>query len=75
MALRRVRPLTPIEGRVAQLVAAGRTDAEVAADLGLADKTVAWHLVRAARKLGVRSRSDLAAALASRGGNPTKEER
>jgi len=75
MALRRVRPLTPIEGRVAQLVAAGRTDAEVAAELGLAEKTVAWHLARAARKLGVRSPSDLAAVLASRGGNPTKEER
>src|SRR5437764_985185 len=36
MALRGVRPLTLTEGRVAQLVAAGRTDAEVAGDLAYA---------------------------------------
>jgi DNA-binding CsgD family transcriptional regulator len=64
MALREGRPLTPMERRVAQLVAAGRTEAETAAELGLSDRTVEWHLARAARKLGARSRSDLAAAVA-----------
>jgi DNA-binding CsgD family transcriptional regulator len=73
MALRRVRSLTSTEGRVVSLVAAGRTDAEVAAELGLAEKTVAWHLARAARKLGLRSRSEVAGALAQ-SPNPTKEE-
>jgi DNA-binding CsgD family transcriptional regulator len=64
MALHDGRPLTPIEERIALLVAAGLTDAEVAAKLGLSDKTVEWHLARASRKLGVRSRGDLAAVIA-----------
>jgi DNA-binding NarL/FixJ family response regulator len=74
MALRRTRPLTSIEERVALLVAAGRTNAEVAADLGLATRTVEWHVVRAARKLGVRSRGEVAAALAESAGNSRKEK-
>jgi DNA-binding CsgD family transcriptional regulator len=64
MALREGRPLTPMELQVAQLVAAGRTDAEAAAELGLSETTVGWHLARAARKLGARSRVELAAAVA-----------
>jgi len=59
------RALTQTEQRVALLTAAGRTNAEVAAELGLTPKTVEWHLSRAFRKLGVRSRDDLAALLAS----------
>lgn len=59
-----VRTLTQMEQRVALLVAAGRTNAEVAAEVGLSDKTVEWHLSRASRKLGVRSRDDLAALFA-----------
>jgi DNA-binding CsgD family transcriptional regulator len=53
-----------MELRVAVLVAAGRTNAEVAAGLGLSATTVDWHLSRAFRKLGVRSRDDLAVLLA-----------
>jgi DNA-binding CsgD family transcriptional regulator len=64
MALREGRPLTPIERQVAELVAAGRTEAETAAELGLNARTVEWHLARAARKLGARSRGELAAAVA-----------
>ena len=52
-----------MERRVAVLIASGRTDAEVAAELGLGVKTVEWLLTRATRKLGVRSRSDLAAVI------------
>ena len=66
MAPLRSRPLTPMERRVALLVAAGRTDREVASELGLGVVTVEWHLSRATRKLGMRSRSDLV-ALVGRG--------
>ena len=66
------RPLTTLERRVAKLVAAGRTDAEVAAELGLGVRTVGWHLARTLRKLGVRSRSELAAVIA-RGDRPIGE--
>ncbi len=55
--------LTPAELRVADLVAAGRTNAEVAAALFLAERTVASHLTRVYSKLGVRSRTELARKL------------
>jgi DNA-binding CsgD family transcriptional regulator len=44
---------------VAVLVAKGRTNAEVAAALFLAERTVASHLTRVYAKLGVRSRTEL----------------
>lgn len=53
--------LTPTEQRVAELVGVGRRNAEVAAELGIAVKTVETHLTRIYRKLGVRSRTELAA--------------
>jgi DNA-binding CsgD family transcriptional regulator len=68
------RPLTTLEEHVALLVATGRTTGEVAAELGLTEKTVEWHLARAARKLGVRSRRSMAAGLTQRAGGPRKEE-
>jgi DNA-binding CsgD family transcriptional regulator len=55
--------LTPAERRVAHLVAAGRTNAEVASALFLAERTVASHLTRVYSKLGVRSRTELARKL------------
>jgi DNA-binding CsgD family transcriptional regulator len=55
--------LTPSERRVAELVAAGRTNAEVAAELFLAERTVASHLTHIYAKLGVRSRTELARKL------------
>ena len=55
--------LTPAERRVAALVAKGRTNAEVAASLFLAERTVASHLTRIYAKLGVRSRTELSRAL------------
>lgn len=58
------RTLTQMERRVALLVAAGRTTAEVAAELELSPRTVEWHLSRAFRKLGVRSREGVAAVFA-----------
>ncbi|NUR14974.1 MAG: helix-turn-helix transcriptional regulator [Dermatophilaceae bacterium] len=53
--------LTTQEEVVASLVASGRTNKEVAAELFLSAKTVQYHLTRIYAKLGVRSRSELAA--------------
>ncbi|NNG37722.1 helix-turn-helix transcriptional regulator [Flexivirga sp. ID2601S] len=58
---RRFDALTPQEEAVATLVADGRSNKEVAAELFLSVKTVQYHLTRVYAKLGVRSRSQLAA--------------
>jgi DNA-binding CsgD family transcriptional regulator len=52
--------LTPTEERVAELVAAGHTNREVADALFMSPKTVDANLSRIYRKLGVRSRTELA---------------
>ena len=62
----RIEGLTPAERRVADLVAKGRTNAEVAAALFLAERTVASHLTRVYSKLGVRSRTELFRRFVSR---------
>jgi DNA-binding CsgD family transcriptional regulator len=54
--------LTAQEQAVAELVAAGATNKEAARALFLAEKTVQYHLTRLYRKMGIRSRSELAAA-------------
>lgn len=51
--------LTPQELRIAELVAAGRSNLEVAAAVYVSVKTVEAHLTRLYRKLGVRSRTQL----------------
>ena len=58
--------LSGAERRVAELVASGRTNREVASVLFLTERTVESHLSRVYAKLGVRSRTELAAAWASR---------
>ena len=45
---------------MAALVAEGRTNKEVAAALFLTESTVEFHLTHVYRKLGVRSRAELA---------------
>jgi len=57
-------PLTSQETRVALLVAEGLTNREVAAALFLSPKTVEHHLGAVLRKRGLRSRTELARALA-----------
>jgi len=52
--------LTEAERRIVALVAEGRTNREVAAALFVTEHTVEGALTRAYRKLGVRSRSELA---------------
>lgn len=53
--------LTPVEQRVADMVAAGQTNREVAAAMVTSVRTVESHLGRIYRKLGIRSRTELAA--------------
>ena len=52
--------MTAAELRVAKLVAAGKTNREVAAALFLGERTVGGHLTHIYAKLGVRSRTELA---------------
>jgi DNA-binding CsgD family transcriptional regulator len=52
--------LTPQERQVALLVARGGTNREAAAELFLSTKTIEFHLSNAFRKLGVRTRTELA---------------
>jgi DNA-binding CsgD family transcriptional regulator len=61
---RRIEGLSPSERRVAELVAEGRSNREVAALLFLGERTVASHLTHAYAKLGVRSRTGLVSRLA-----------
>ncbi|MEP9384708.1 helix-turn-helix transcriptional regulator [Nocardioides cheoyonin] len=53
--------LTPQEESVADLVATGLSNREVAARLFVSPKTVQYHLTRIYAKLGVRTRAELAA--------------
>lgn len=55
--------LTPTELRVAQLVADGRSNKEAAAELFVTVRTVESNLSRIYAKLGVRSRTELAARM------------
>jgi DNA-binding CsgD family transcriptional regulator len=54
--------LTPTERQVVELVVAGRSNADIAAALVVSVRTVESNLTRAYRKLGVKSRTELAAA-------------
>lgn len=56
--------LTPSERRVAELAVKGLSNRDIAQSLFLSEKTVEAHLGRSYRKLGIRSRGRLAAALA-----------
>lgn len=55
--------LTPQEAQIAGLLGAGRTTRQAAVALFLSPKTVEYHLRHIYTKLGVHSRSELAAAM------------
>ncbi len=52
------RKLTPRERAVLRLLCEGRSNAQIAWDLGIAEKTVRNHISGLYRKLGVRSRAE-----------------
>ena len=57
VAPRSAGPLTPREVEVLRLVATGKTNRAIAADLFLSEKTVARHISNIFLKLNVSSRS------------------
>jgi DNA-binding CsgD family transcriptional regulator len=62
--------LTPSERSVADLAAAGRSNREIADQLVLSVRTVESHLASVYRKLGVRSRVQLAPVLTGTADGP-----
>lgn len=64
--------LTPQELKVALLLAEGKTRREAASALFLSPKTIEYHLRNAYRKLGIRSRDELAEAFRA---EPTASDR
>jgi DNA-binding CsgD family transcriptional regulator len=56
-------PLTASEDRVARLAVSGRTNDEIARELFVARRTIEVHLTNTYRKLNIRGRAELPAAL------------
>lgn len=59
-----VMRLSETERAIASLAARGWTNREIAASVRLSPKTIEWNLTKVYRVLGVRSRTELAAAWA-----------
>ncbi len=59
--------LTPREEEVAVLVSRGLTNRQIASELSISEHTVATHVAKILKKLGLTSRSRLSAWVAERG--------
>lgn len=66
--------LTKTESKVVRLVGRGLTNAQIAAELYVAPRTVKTHLEHVFKKLGIRSRVELAVKLAQRDIGHTADE-
>lgn len=64
--------LTPTELRIARMAAAGTSNPDIANALFVTRKTVEFHLSRVYRKLAIRSRDELPAALSPTNGRGEK---
>ena len=62
-----IEPLTPREREVLAGVAAGLTNKQIAARLGISDRTVQFHIGNVLGKLGVASRTEAAVLALQRG--------
>jgi ATP/maltotriose-dependent transcriptional regulator MalT len=58
-----VASLSRREREIADLIAVGRTNREIAGQLFLSEKTIEWHVANVFRKLGVRKRAAVGAVL------------
>ena len=58
--------LTPRERQIAQAIADGRTNRDIAARLGITEQTVKNHLTSIFEKVGVENRLQLGIALVKR---------
>jgi DNA-binding CsgD family transcriptional regulator len=65
--------LSATESAIAERVAAGQTNREVGLALHMSARTVEWNLSRVYRKLGVRSRTELARALSAAGPGKSRD--
>jgi DNA-binding CsgD family transcriptional regulator len=72
-ALRERFGLTPQERRIGRLIAAGRSNAEIAAELGISPHTARRHTERLFAKLAVRSRAEVGQRLHSSGREQAKD--
>ena len=64
------RELSPREREVARMLAEGRTNREIADGLFLSPRTVEQHVAKVLRKLGTRSRTDVARKMPATGDAP-----
>lgn len=61
------RQLSPREREVARMLANGRANREIADELFLSPRTVEQHVAKVLRKLGVRSRTEIAQTMSASG--------